>query len=697
MVNNKYDAKSEIYSFGIVIAEVLSGKLQNRGGIVIDLDFIEDEMKPDERVADACPAGLASALRGLSVRCVARYKQRVDSMAIVMRELRGLVAQFAPEEVVFEGEQENEASGAMDSESLRVFREENALLKAQLTKQSEETQRRGKAEEEKVEKCLLCGDSVTQSRGLLCPEGVLAAQSASVSRDTRHFLCDECFGGANLHHQLAVEYRGLFKQHECKLICQYCLPLINAFSEQSVARHLNDAGFARYRKVCDEVKADDLRREFEDRLEVEVERKASVGLMAQRERVARHRLKIAEDILTLKCPSCRLAMLLNFDQCLAVTCSACAVNVCAWCLSGIGSESSAAHEHVRMCAHNPEKNGANGGLFSSEAAFNSHHANRRRQKVSEYLLGVQDSDREAVLEAVAKDLEALGITAISAVDARLASATGASATSSSAFSDVRGEMVGTGRRNAAGSEVVHVFIDVSNLDGKQEGKIDPSRLCKAVIKGRQVAQMYAVGSVQSEREKTSPYWNRWRECEAGAQLVLLVKSREGREEAVDETLHAAILAEASKKYSQRRTMLLLTGDGNDNGGRATSFPHAVEIALRGGWLVEVWCFRVSASSVYKRFADDVSTRSAFQLFDLDRVLFHDGTENALPPSPPLLASSSFSNAKAASKSLQAGAATKTPGGSKVGGGVVGGKALASSASLSSISVSFHVNSVLIMS
>ena len=68
-----------------------------------------------------------------------------------------------------------------------------------------------------------------------------------------------------------------------------------------------------------------------------------------------------------------------------------------------------AHDHVRRCNQNPQK----GGLFNDEVAFNKHHSARRRQEVRSYLFGdasdVREEDRSAVLEAISKDLEGLGI------------------------------------------------------------------------------------------------------------------------------------------------------------------------------------------------------------------------------------------------------------------------------------------------
>ena len=687
MANNNYDVKSEIYSFGIVIAEVFSGRLQNRRGVLIDRDTVED-ITPDER-AGACPEGLAFALQGLSQRCVTAYKKRVDSMAVVMHELRLLVAQFAPDESADEKESA--------AERLRL-REEIALLKAQLSQQRESAGvflmvggGGSGGGGEATQDCLICGDPFTRPQGLLCPE-------ISASTGGRHFLCDACFGGGNLDHQLDANYRPHFSQHASQLVCLYCPPLINPFSEQVVAKHLDDAAFGRYRKACNEVvvqiREDELRREFEDRIDIEVERKAAVGASAQRERVARHRLKIAEDILTLKCPSCHAAVF-DFNDCFAVTC-VCTKYFCGWCLKDVGSESLVAHDHVRRCNHNPKK----GELFSSETAFNIHHAKRRQQEVRAYLCGdassssssssstskVQEGDRAAVLEAIRMDLEGLGIDSSNmlAIAADYSSSVSVSTSSVSASGNKVGSKKRAGQRKGTeAEEIVHVFVDISNIDGgRQERKIVPSKLYKAVIKGRQVAQIYAVGSVQNEKEKGSPYWSRWSECDA--QLVLLSKTYAGREEAVDEALHAAMLGEASKKYAQRRTMLLLTGDGNDNGGRATSFPHTVENALRGGWLVEVWCFRVSASSVYRRFADGESTRSAFQLFELDSILKQicegSGADDNKPVAIPVVSKSS-SSSNSSSTYSSAFAANKVGGGVGVGvlkGKSGGGKAVAAS-------------------
>ena len=195
-------------------------------------------------------------------------------------------------------------------------------------------------------------------------------------------------------------------------------------------------------------------------------------------------------------------------------------------------------------------------------------------------------------------------------------------------------------RDMRASQTVHVFVDISNICGAPDCRINPRKLLDKVVGGRKAAQIYAVGSEHHgvNTGPTSQKWNRWRDRvgpvgEGGCDphLVLLTKTLDGREEAVDDLLHAAILKEAGKNYGeQRRTIVVLTGDGNNNGGRATTFPEAIEKALQMGWLVELWCYKNAANAVYKRLAEDSEICSVFQLFDLNRFL-HEISDSAAAP------------------------------------------------------------------
>ncbi len=59
-----------------------------------------------------------------------------------------------------------------------------------------------------------------------------------------------------------------------------------------------------------------------------------------------------------------------------------------------------------------------------------------------------------------------------------------------------------------------------------------------------------------------------------------------------------MMADAINKYPEPRTIVLLTGDGNNKNSR-TSFPEVLLDALRRGWQIELWyvCTRVSACSM----------------------------------------------------------------------------------------------------
>ena len=70
-----------------------------------------------------------------------------------------------------------------------------------------------------------------------------------------------------------------------------------------------------------------------------------------------------------------------------------------------------------------------------------------------------------------------------------------------------------------------------------------------------------------------------------------------------------ILGKLGQFRNSGRTLVLLTGDGNDNAGRM-SFVDAVDRALQEGWAVEVWAWRGSTSRRYIDFAREYTSRSA---------------------------------------------------------------------------------------
>jgi hypothetical protein len=82
------------------------------------------------------------------------------------------------------------------------------------------------------------------------------------------------------------------------------------------------------------------------------------------------RKKIVDEILTLRCPRCKIAFV-DFVNCFALTCSNknCNAGFCAWCLFDAGND---AHQHVFNCKE------GNGNIFGGEeGTFENHHKKRK--------------------------------------------------------------------------------------------------------------------------------------------------------------------------------------------------------------------------------------------------------------------------------------------------------------------------------
>ena len=84
----EYDAQSEIYSYGIVLAELFTGHLQNTPDL-LDEELLE-ECQPDSR-AGLWWSGAAEAMRALILECVAgRKNNRPQSMTDILSRLRDI-------------------------------------------------------------------------------------------------------------------------------------------------------------------------------------------------------------------------------------------------------------------------------------------------------------------------------------------------------------------------------------------------------------------------------------------------------------------------------------------------------------------------------------------------------------------------------------------------------------------------------
>ena len=114
-----YDAKSEIYSFGIVLVELYGGKLQHQDGVSFDKEALTDEeveYKSDPRIADASKGEFLRQWKELSVNCIEHYRRRISTMSEIVHALRHLLT----------------AHGEVGGEAAAVMEEEMNALRCEL-------------------------------------------------------------------------------------------------------------------------------------------------------------------------------------------------------------------------------------------------------------------------------------------------------------------------------------------------------------------------------------------------------------------------------------------------------------------------------------------------------------------------------------------------------------------------------------
>eukprot|EP01036_Dinobryon_divergens_P030218 gene30218-39424_t len=209
-----YDAKSEMYSFGIVLLEVLSGILQGSTGSdgkKIMLHRSIRSLTVDAR-AGSWPEDCARQLLDLAKQCIAEYDDRIATMIIVMQRLRQIKADYCPEKSQF---QQQIADLIAQNEALRRERDQAAAAAAQ-----------------SIRKCLVCYDDE-----LLATDGFECTAN-------RHFVCKKngCFA------QITKDQcgsKGRFAANGCKILCTVpdCGEVV---PDHEVAVHAGEEGFGAF-------------------------------------------------------------------------------------------------------------------------------------------------------------------------------------------------------------------------------------------------------------------------------------------------------------------------------------------------------------------------------------------------------------------------------------------------------------------
>eukprot|EP01033_Poteriospumella_lacustris_P000882 gene882-635_t len=180
-------------------------------------------------------------------------------------------------------------------------------------------------------------------------------------------------------------------------------------------------------------------------------------------------------------------------------------------------------------------------------------------------------------------------------------------------------------------ENVHVFVDNSNIylgaqltrgaDGGPSTRdlsvrLKVSALAGAVVNSRCCRSRIVFGS---KPPANNAVWMKWKD--AGFRVHAFDRAPHRGEVLVDDGLLSMINEAIAQHSQQSHTLVLLTGDGNDNHGRA-SFAKSVELALRHGWKVEVWAWKLSTNVKYREMQKAYADYGRFSLNYLDEFREH---------------------------------------------------------------------------
>jgi serine/threonine protein kinase len=394
-----YDAKCEVYSFGIVLLELLTGKLQGQVGkdgkhVMLERLLSHGLLFADHRIH--WPEGLVADISALAAQCTASHGDRIDSMTAVMGISDSLNVKY--QEL------------GMDDDVLRVNIGLIARLECLQLQQDIRVM-----DLETTHKCEICfEDNIPASKGVTCR-----------NRAHPHFFCgaqrNDCFG--DMVSSQSSDYSS-FVRNSLGIVCGVCTALVprvvTAFDASVVARHSGNEALSTFIRANTNAGRCEGQRALEDqRLQhLDEMQKTKEAAMADAARLVasteRHRLRIMDNIVTLHCPHCSLAIL-DFDGCFAVEHRAdnadhghgCGLYFCGWCLAKFGNNADC-HVHVKICSHNLHP-GTYHGTFPAD--FNRVHGVRRRNLVFQYLRDniPDDKEREETTKAIRGELTDVGI------------------------------------------------------------------------------------------------------------------------------------------------------------------------------------------------------------------------------------------------------------------------------------------------
>ncbi|CAF1313902.1 unnamed protein product [Didymodactylos carnosus] len=174
--------------------------------------------------------------------------------------------------------------------------------------------------------------------------------------------------------------------------------------------------------------------------------------------------------------------------------------------------------------------------------------------------------------------------------------------------------------------LLNLLVLVAKTKKDNSIRVNVGKLIKVIENGRLDSDIKTKIVGGSTPPPTSRVWEEWKNY--GYKCILGARSWENKEVFLDDMLHAQILTlltdhEDNNSHRQphhrhQQVLVLVTGDGNDNYKRGTSFPAILLKALKRQWHVELWSWEKALNGKFLDIQKTYPKLMKIKYFDLHR-------------------------------------------------------------------------------